>query len=378
MNEIIKEITIDLTRKSKTRVVFAKQLDNGSRKLKVSLTDNGRNCIAPKTAIATFNVLRADGESNAFPASITSDGKIEVTLGSWTLAVSGEARCTFAIYFDKDKRLSTPEIILEVGEELYTGEDVSIDSDYSLLTSLLSECALAVDAEAKRGANELNRAANESTRTENEEKRISTENVRNQKESERIQRERLRSEAESNRSSAEEQRKSNENERIAAEDERQAVMGELDNTLEGIISLQNQLKNGTALLPTAYPIGSIYMSVNPTDPAYLFGGSWVALKDRFLVGAGGAYGVTTEGGAASHKHGSGTLGATVTMSNSSILISSIQQKDGINHKPTAKINASTRETYTGETDYIVPVIGSTGDANYLPPYYAVYMWRREA
>lgn len=127
-----------------------------------------------------------------------------------------------------------------------------------------------------------------------------------------------------------------------------------------------------------YPIGSIYMSVNPTDPAYLFGGSWVELKDRFLVGAGGSYGVTTQGGATSHKHGSGTLGATLTMSNSSILISSIQQKDGINHKPTAKINASTRETCTGETDYIVPVIGSTGDTTYLPPYYAVYMWRREA
>lgn len=127
-----------------------------------------------------------------------------------------------------------------------------------------------------------------------------------------------------------------------------------------------------------YPVGSIYMSVNPTDPAYLFGGSWVALTDRFLVGAGGSYGVTAKGGATSHKHGSGTLGATVTMAGSSILISSIQQKDGINHKPTAKINASTRDTYTGETDYIVPVIGSTGEANYLPPYYAVYMWRREA
>lgn len=127
-----------------------------------------------------------------------------------------------------------------------------------------------------------------------------------------------------------------------------------------------------------YPAGSIYMSVNPTDPAYLFGGSWVALTDRFLVGAGGSYGVTAKGGATSHKHGSGTLGATLTMSGSSILISSIQQKDGINHKPTAKINASTRDTYTRETDYIVPVIGSTGDTTYLPPYYAVYMWRREA
>ena len=134
-----------------------------------------------------------------------------------------------------------------------------------------------------------------------------------------------------------------------------------------------------------YPIGSIYMSVNSTSPASLFGGEWAQLTDGFLVSAGFFYEdngglvlveAENRGGATSHKHGSGTLGATVTMSNSSILISSIQQKDGINHKPTAKINASTRETYTGETDYIVPVIGSTGDTTYLPPYYAVYMWKR--
>lgn len=139
----------------------------------------------------------------------------------------------------------------------------------------------------------------------------------------------------------------------------------------------NQGDTDTVFL-RCYPVGSIYMSVKPTDPAELFGGSWVALTDRFLVGAGGSYGVEAKGGATSHKHGSGTLGATVTMKDSSILISSIQQKDGINHKPTAKINASTRDTYTRETDYIVPVIGSTGDTTYLPPYYAVYMWRREA
>jgi hypothetical protein len=35
-----------------------------------------------------------------------------------------------------------------------------------------------------------------------------------------------------------------------------------------------------------YPIGSIFMSVNDTSPAVLFGGTWEKIEGRFLVGAG--------------------------------------------------------------------------------------------
>ena len=35
-----------------------------------------------------------------------------------------------------------------------------------------------------------------------------------------------------------------------------------------------------------YPVGSIYMSVNSTSPATLFGGTWVQIKGRYLLGAG--------------------------------------------------------------------------------------------
>lgn len=43
---------------------------------------------------------------------------------------------------------------------------------------------------------------------------------------------------------------------------------------------------GSNIINTIYPVGSIYMSVNSTDPGILFGGTWVQIKGRFLLGQG--------------------------------------------------------------------------------------------
>lgn len=55
------------------------------------------------------------------------------------------------------------------------------------------------------------------------------------------------------------------------------------------------------LLQAVYPVGSIYQSVTSTSPASVIGGTWSAIKDRFLVGAGSSYAATTQGGEATHK-----------------------------------------------------------------------------
>ena len=54
------------------------------------------------------------------------------------------------------------------------------------------------------------------------------------------------------------------------------------------------------ILAAAYPVGSIYMSVADTSPETLFGGTWEQLKDKFLLGAGDTYTAGTTGGSASH------------------------------------------------------------------------------
>lgn len=45
-----------------------------------------------------------------------------------------------------------------------------------------------------------------------------------------------------------------------------------------------------------YPVGSIYMSVNSTSPAVLFGGTWARISGQFLLGAGSGYNAGDAGG----------------------------------------------------------------------------------
>ena len=64
--------------------------------------------------------------------------------------------------------------------------------------------------------------------------------------------------------------------------------------------------NVGALLNMVYPIGSIYMSINSTDPGSLFGGTWEQLQNRFLIGAG-THAAASTGGAETHSIGVGNL-----------------------------------------------------------------------
>ena len=42
----------------------------------------------------------------------------------------------------------------------------------------------------------------------------------------------------------------------------------------------------STVIDKVYPVGAIYMSVSRTNPKTLFGGTWVQIKDRFLLAAG--------------------------------------------------------------------------------------------
>lgn len=142
-----------------------------------------------------------------------------------------------------------------------------------------------------------------------------------------------------------------------------------------------------SLADKLYPVGSIYLSVNATNPATLFGGTWEQIKDRFLLAAGDAYAAGDSGGSASHSHTLSANGAACIGNFSNVTAFSTGHKyfwkdysTGTNMWAWTHNNDN---QFTSSTDHyndgsFVGLTGSTDSDNSMPPYLAVYMWKRTA
>lgn len=157
------------------------------------------------------------------------------------------------------------------------------------------------------------------------------------------------------------------------------------------------------LLNKTYPVGSIYMSVNSTDPSTLFGGTWERLKGRFLIGAGavadtnsntrfGSLGAEKPdiasgetGGEYYHQlnatempeHNHDTNDWTIVANKNAALVStnfgakSLAKTEPTNIVPNIKATKNEDGNRTG-------LEGGGGKHNNMPPYLAVFMWKRTA
>lgn len=78
--------------------------------------------------------------------------------------------------------------------------------------------------------------------------------------------------------------------------------GESDGSVKQMISEALEAYR-SVVLDAAHPIGSLWISTTDADPADLFGGTWEPIEGRFLLSASEEHPAGTEGGAATHKHG---------------------------------------------------------------------------
>lgn len=132
----------------------------------------------------------------------------------------------------------------------------------------------------------------------------------------------------------------------------------------------NEIKTAinTGLVDLIYPVGAIFLTTTSTNPGTYLGGTWVQLKDRFLLGAGDTYAEGATGGEAthiltinempSHYHGAGN-GGQFTVYNGTIGLAN------------GSYYSRGNQANTGS-------VGGGQAHNNLPPYLVVYMWERTA
>ena len=147
-------------------------------------------------------------------------------------------------------------------------------------------------------------------------------------------------------------------------------------TAEDVGARPNTWTPASSDLLNAYPIGSIYMSVNATSPATLFGGTWEQLQDRFLLGAGSTYSNGATGGEAthtltidetpSHHHTTYSVGFPNPSSDPATAYTAMRSVNQSDLSPSGTSAAKTNNTGGGKAH------------NNMPPYLVVYMWKRTA
>lgn len=125
----------------------------------------------------------------------------------------------------------------------------------------------------------------------------------------------------------------------------------------------------------AWPIGSIYMSVSSTSPATLFGGTWERISERFLLGASSSYPAGGTGGEFTHKLTQSELpNYSLSVTNGSNVIRS---KTGNSADAYVQTQSGGWGIPNWESKTVTVASGGSGEAhNNMPPYLAVYMWKR--
>lgn len=148
----------------------------------------------------------------------------------------------------------------------------------------------------------------------------------------------------------------------------------------GITELTNAIRD------LVYPVGSIYMSVNITSPAALFGGTWEMIMDRFLVASGQYYMAGDTGGTANQTLNTNNLPDFTIKANTKFPQSQSMLPAQYAPELTTKkvqLNEASGYYYAGVSDSAISWTGLsyTGGKqpfSILPPYLAVFMWKRVA
>lgn len=150
--------------------------------------------------------------------------------------------------------------------------------------------------------------------------------------------------------------------------------------IESLGQTDQNMQSQIDVLKKLYAVGSIYMSTNSTSPASLFGGTWVRIKDKFLLGAGDDYSAGATGGEATHtltvdempNHGHGQRSSNWNYEMDQVYCHLGQEGT------LAGIRNTEGYTEKGQYPIWTTYEGGSNAHNNMPPYEVVYIWKRTA
>lgn len=144
------------------------------------------------------------------------------------------------------------------------------------------------------------------------------------------------------------------------------------------------------LVNRMWPVGSIYMSVNSTNPGTFLGGTWEEVAGRFLLGRDSSHAAGSTGGEETHTlteaelpnitgqiyAGSGNEGASAGGYGAFRTGSGAFSTSGVRQYGRPASDAAWPSGAAAAN--INMSFGSNGAHNNMPPYLAVYIWKRTA
>lgn len=165
----------------------------------------------------------------------------------------------------------------------------------------------------------------------------------------------------------------------------QALDDDLKKNITAATTINAQLREAIANTPanvgvdTIYPVGSIYMSMAVTDPSSVWPGTtWERIQDMFLLAAGNTYAAGATGGEATHKLTEEEMPSHTHYERfrGEWQVEPVYARNinAFAHASYDWIEESDQVTHTPCSDYV----GGDQAHNNLPPYIAVYMWKRTA
>ena len=152
MAQIIKKISLEVSKPNIIQAIVAKQYDSNSRFLKVTLMHENQKIEILPTSTVLINATRNDGLEKSFKGEANDDGTATVPLTYWMLELVGAVNCDISVIDVDNRKLTSTKFDLNVEKASCRGEEIAEDENYDILLNLIEEVNAIKDDYAQASA----------------------------------------------------------------------------------------------------------------------------------------------------------------------------------------------------------------------------------